>query len=194
MVAYCVVNSGVIVYGPEAWLPDYFAAKLNDYGVNVSLPGAGPAEALRWEDVAILPVVEIGADCDSRYQLRSPGVGLIDGDVVRITYAVTNRPTADVVAEKVVGIKAECGSRILGRYPQYVQLNMTSRAIELVRKGEANWSPAEAEEAATLDGAWAWIKAMRAHSNALESSLDAMPLPQLGAFAPDDDANWSVDP
>jgi hypothetical protein len=38
-------------------------------------------------------------------------------------------------------------------------------------KGEVTWTAAEQVEAAALDGAWGWIKAVRAASDVLESMV-----------------------
>lgn len=67
-------------------------------------------------------------------------------------------------------IRDEAARRILARYPIWRQMNMTARGVDLMRKGEAAWQPAEAAEAAALQGAWDWIKAVRAASNAIEAA------------------------
>lgn len=69
-----------------------------------------------------------------------------------------------------VQIKAEARRRILAVFPDWKQTNMVARGVELVRiKAEGGaWSTGEAVEAAALDAAWAWIKSVRAASDALE--------------------------
>lgn len=67
-------------------------------------------------------------------------------------------------------IKKEASKRILARYPDWKQRNMTARGVELVftlvKKG---WTKEEEAEAAELQAAWDEIKAVRAASDALEA-------------------------
>ena len=44
----------------------------------------------------------------------------------------------------------------------------------MLRKGESNWTADEQTEATSLDAVWAWIKSVRAASDALEA-LDPIP-------------------
>lgn len=83
----------------------------------------------------------------------------------------------------VEDVRAEARRRILARYPDWKQVNMTARGVELLRKGEANLTPAEATESAAMQAAWDWVKAVRAACDALEVSLPS-------SFA--DDLNWPV--
>lgn len=68
----------------------------------------------------------------------------------------------------VTDVKQEAQRRIYELYPQWKQANMIARAVELLQVGQANWSPEEQAEAAALNAAWAWIKAVRAKSNEIE--------------------------
>lgn len=72
-------------------------------------------------------------------------------------------------------IKAEAARRIAARYPLWRQQNMTARGVELqdVWRRDGQWTVEEAAEAAALQAAWTWIKAVRAHSGALEADPDA---------------------
>lgn len=82
-------------------------------------------------------------------------------------------------------VKAEARGRILARYPDWKQANMTARGVELafkVAQGET-LREAETTEIAALQGVWGWIKAVREASNALET-LDPVP----AGFA--DDGYW----
>lgn len=81
-----------------------------------------------------------------------------------------------VVAEYVPdanAIRAEARRRILARYPEWRQQNMTARAVELVDKGVDNLTSEEAAERAAIAAAWEWIKSVRAASNDLEASTPA---------------------
>lgn len=113
-----------------------------------------------------------------RQRLTGP-VETIDPDLVRQVWTVEDIP-ADTIRQ---AIKAEARRRILARYPDWKQVNMTARTVELLRKGEANLTPAEATESAAMQAAWDWVKAVRAASDALEISLPA-------DFA--NDAHWPV--
>lgn len=68
-------------------------------------------------------------------------------------------------------IKAEAERRILELFPEWKQRNMIARGVELVRIGESNWNEQEQLEAANLQAAWDWIKAVRETSNELEVTL-----------------------
>jgi hypothetical protein len=60
-------------------------------------------------------------------------------------------------------VKAEARRRILTRFPEWKQANMTARGVELlnIRVAIGSWTQAQAEEAAALGAAWDWIKAAR---------------------------------
>ncbi|MEO5337112.1 MAG: hypothetical protein H7841_09495 [Magnetospirillum sp. WYHS-4] len=85
----------------------------------------------------------------------------------------------------VLRVKAEARRRINARFPEWRQANMTARAVELIRRGEATWTEAEQAEAALIDAAWAWIKSVRAASDAIEVRLAAEPGLEIG-----DDDLW----
>jgi hypothetical protein len=81
-------------------------------------------------------------------------------------------------------VRLEAQRRIYARYPQWKQANMTARAVELLRKGEAKWSADDVAESTALDAAWTWIASIRAKSDDL---IALRPIP--ADFA--DDAYWS---
>ncbi len=95
--------------------------------------------------------------------------------MVEVETVLGLRPTA-------AKIKAEAGRRILARFPDWKQANMTARGVELVgiRVVAGTWTPEEAAEAEALGTAWDWIKAVRAASDALEA-LDPIPADIAGA-------------
>lgn len=74
-------------------------------------------------------------------------------------------------AIRVRYIKQEAQRRITGRFPAWKQTNMIARGVELqdIWRQNGAWTDAEAAEAATLQAAWDWIKAVRARSDALEA-------------------------
>lgn len=77
----------------------------------------------------------------------------------------------DPAAGDPASVKAEAARRILARYPEWKQRNMTARGVDLLsrRLVAGAWTDAEAAEASALQVAWDWIKSVRATSDALES-------------------------
>ncbi|MCW5727256.1 hypothetical protein [Parvibaculum sp.] len=92
-----------------------------------------------------------------------PGDGAAEAIACYVESLAPETPTADMV-------RGEARRRILAIYPEWRQMNMTDRRVELLRAGEANWTEGEAGEAAALQAAWDWIKAVRAASNAMEGA------------------------
>lgn len=79
-------------------------------------------------------------------------------------------------------IKAEAARRIMTRYPEWKQRNMTARGVELLHiQAGRSWTPDEQAEADALQAAWDWIGSVRAASDTLEA---AQPIP----------ADWRDDP
>ena len=69
-------------------------------------------------------------------------------------------------------VKAEAGRRILQRYPTWKQANMNMRATELVDiRLDRELTPDEAAEREAMLSAAAWIKDVRAASDAIEAAL-----------------------
>lgn len=87
----------------------------------------------------------------------------------------------------VADVKAEARRRILARYADWKQDNMTARGVELLKLRIANgaWTAAEQAEADALKAAWDWIKAVRAASDAIEADLGTMTVEAMRA-----DARW----
>lgn len=104
---------------------------------------------------------------DAFRQSISGPVETIEADRVLRTWTVQDI-AADALKERV---KFEARRRILARYPDWQQVNMTARGVELQDAWRQNgtWTAAEEAEAATMQSAWAWIKAVRAASDAIES-------------------------
>jgi hypothetical protein len=80
---------------------------------------------------------------------------------------------ADPVVVTVEMIKAEAGKRILVRYPQWKQANMTARMVELnkIRASVGSWTAGEQIEVDVIQSAWDWVKSVRSASDALELTL-----------------------
>ena len=97
-------------------------------------------------------------------------------------------------ADAVMATKAEAGRRILARFPDWKQANMTARAVEIVAAKQGRLlSETETAEETALHAAWAWIKAVRSRSDEIETSLADLPLEQLQAFDPAAE-NWPTPP
>jgi hypothetical protein len=88
-----------------------------------------------------------------------------DGKVVTL-WTVSRRP----ITEQVQAIKDEARRRILARYPDWKQTNMTARGLELTLAKQARqWKAEEEAEAAALQAAWDWVRAVRSASDAIEA-------------------------
>lgn len=71
-------------------------------------------------------------------------------------------PRGEVSAEidmAVEFIRSTAGVIIIERYPQYLQANMTARAVELLSSGDV-----AGVEWAEIIAAWKWVKNVRAES------------------------------
>jgi len=70
-------------------------------------------------------------------------------------------------AAKRAEIKQVARARILARYPEWMQANLTARAVELVSLGQTT-----GPEWGQMQAIWDWIKAQRARSDLLEADVD----------------------
>lgn len=82
-------------------------------------------------------------------------------------------------AAAVSAIKTKARQVILARIPEWKQANMTARAVELVALGQTGGA-----EWAAMQTAWDWIKAVRAHSDALEAAAQSDPNVDIDAGWP----------
>ncbi len=104
-----------------------------------------------------------------------PGLGhppeLEDVDGVP-TWVWSDAGIESVRACRIAEVKAEAGQRILALYPTWKQANMNMRATELVdiRLDRELTAEETAEREAMLSAA-AWIKEVRAASDAIEAAL-----------------------
>ena len=69
-------------------------------------------------------------------------------------------------AAKRTAIKSAARQTILGRYPEWMQANLTARAVELVSLGQTT-----GPEWQHMQSIWSWIKGVRAHSDLLEADV-----------------------
>jgi len=114
----------------------------------------------------------MGFVLDVDFVLAANGDGIIS-----ITWLSTKpRPTdAEIAAAalpaakaaKKQQIKAAARARILARYPEWRQANLTARAVELVSLGQTT-----GPEWGQMQAIWDWIKDTRARSDLLESDVD----------------------
>lgn len=76
-------------------------------------------------------------------------------------------------AEKVIAAKAEAASRINTLAPDFKQRNMIARGVELtdVVVGGGSLTAPEVAEKAALQGAWDYVKAVRAASDTIEAEI-----------------------
>lgn len=82
--------------------------------------------------------------------------------------AAAEMPAARAAAAQQ--IKQRARTHILAKIPEWKQANMTARAVELVALGQTS-----GPEWAAMLSAWDWIKAVRAHSDALETEAQTNP-------------------
>jgi hypothetical protein len=86
------------------------------------------------------------------------------------------RPIEQIRQTHVDTLKAQARSIILMVFPDWKQTNMVARGVELQNNWRLNesWSTVEETEAAQLQAAWNWIKAVRDHSNILEAEVNGL--------------------
>jgi hypothetical protein len=113
-------------------------------------------------------------------QVRGP-VGGVDYAGYRLDPWMAELPSS--------AVKTEARRRIVARYPDWKQANMLARGLELqdIFRRVGAWTAAEQAEAAALDAAWAWIKAIRQVSDSIEAM---QPIP--ADFAAN--VRWTVTP
>jgi hypothetical protein len=71
-------------------------------------------------------------------------------------------------------IKLIARNKILAVLPEWKQVNMTARSVELTRAGLAgNLTAGEQAEEAAIQAAWDWVKSVRAHSDTMEAAYEA---------------------
>jgi hypothetical protein len=93
-------------------------------------------------------------------------VYVIEPTRVLRTWTVERKP----LEEQKAAVKGEARARILARFPEWKQANMTARGVELqdIWRLGGSWTEQEQAEADALNAVWAWIKSVRAASDAIE--------------------------
>lgn len=118
---------------------------------------------------------------DPRVETISGPLLVIEPDRVVRQWTVQRRPDTELAGL----VKMEARRRILERFPEWKQTNMTARGVELqdVWRRVGSWTTGEQAEADALAAAWDWIKAVRVASDAIEAM---QPIPADYA----DNARW----
>ncbi len=130
----------------------------------------------RIEEGTVREIIEIpdGADINEHFHADIVAALVPDDGGAAVgggTWDGTAFGPVPVVLPTVDEAKAEAGRRILGVAPEWKQRNMTVRAVELLHKGEADWTTEERAEAAAMESAWAQITAIRVASDVLEAEI-----------------------
>jgi hypothetical protein len=98
-------------------------------------------------------------------------------------------PRLEVEGEALLAIahiKSEAGARILAKYPQTAQANMTARAVELTADNQKT-----GPEWTAIRAAWDWVKAVRNESKRIETAINAAATVEA-VDAAVDSAAWPV--
>jgi len=77
------------------------------------------------------------------------------------------KPLEEQKVEFKTTINTITGEKILAKYPDYVQRNMTARYVELLSLTEL-----DTPEALALKASWDWIKDIRSRSNIANLGID----------------------
>lgn len=102
------------------------------------------------------------------------GVADLGGGEWRVDFVDSSRlaTAAEVLAAKratqITAVKLKAREVVLAVLPEWKQVNMTARMLEklyLAETDDAEWQ--------AMQGAWDWVKAVRAHSDALEALVAA---------------------
>lgn len=151
----------------------------------------GAAPTLAPNKGAWLPEVVEGEAYDAVSQVREGPVQTIEAGRVLVAYTVRTKSAEEVAemrAAKLQAIKDEARRRILARYPEWKQLNMTKRAMQLVDiRHDRLLTEVEEFERQALIAASAWVDAVRTRSDELEAQVPADP---AGIYAFDPLAGW----
>jgi len=103
------------------------------------------------------------------------------GDVWTRTWIV--QTDAELRARIVEQIKQAARDHILVPLPEWRQANATARALQITRiEAERALSESEQGELAALEGAWAWVVAVRQASDQIEAAVASMTRAELDAW------------
>ena len=119
----------------------------------------------------IVPVVILDDEVVADYGTQRLGTEVT---IVELTQVTKQRTTVALnTDERIDQIKQEANTLILGIASEVTQRNLIAHSVELERTYRLSETPT-AEQLATAaasDIIWASIKAIRAHSNAMEASI-----------------------
>ncbi len=163
---YAIVNihSAAVVQGPWGALPGRICWPS---GNTVSPPAVGMEdEAYRFVEVLDYDLAP------SVYHGQTEMTQVLKGNVLTVS-----RRFALARAPDVEEVKEEARRRILALAPDWKQVNLTARAIELqeIRRVHGTWTDAEQEELSVILGVWSQIKAIRTRSDEIEA-MDPIPI------------------
>lgn len=124
---------------------------------------------------------------ENEYQYSAGQTISWDGTKMVVDKQWTYPSLASMKAERIEGIKLEARNRILAVLPEWKQANITARQGELhrievglMRDDQGGLVPQrsltqeEIAELAAIANAWAFVKATRVHSDALEAQVAAL--------------------
>lgn len=100
--------------------------------------------------------------------------GVFENGQVVVTRVYGDPQIDQMKQNQVDRIKGEASNLILDKYPSWKQTNMVARGVELLAKGQANWTQEEAAEVMALQAVWDKIKDVRTHSNTLETEVNSL--------------------
>ncbi len=91
MAAFCLINNGAVVFGPQPWSPAAFSAELQSLGLNVSLTDVAPAAEVDFGGgISMLPAT-VTPVAPTAFQTVGAAACAVANGVVTVTY-----PLADV--------------------------------------------------------------------------------------------------
>lgn len=113
-------------------------------------------------------LIEVGSIPEPLTAFKGQGGQVIAKDQAELE-AESEAQEAREYAAKVAAIKQEANRRIVAICPEWKQRNLTAQAAQLAKKGETNWTQAEAGAWTAGEALWAQIAAIRAASDAIEA-------------------------
>jgi len=84
---------------------------------------------------------------------------------------VVDIDSAKLIAKSA--INKEAGRIITEHLPQWKQVNLTARAVELQSKAQDLWTDLESTEWVKIQNDWGYVKAVRAESNRVNALIDS---------------------
>ncbi|WP_431854356.1 hypothetical protein [Azospirillum sp.] len=191
MSEWVIVSGGAVLYGPTAWDRASLEHRLGLAGWSVTL-GAEPAvwrsplpedfgddpPVLPELPAALLPCTVVCEAFDPAYRVRGEASFVVGPEAVTATYAVEDRPLAQVQAEAVARINAEAGQKraryitqAVGQEGTYVQKAAEARAFLAGGAGPFPYLAAEAEH--TPDATVASIATLVAATETAWTAINA---------------------